>query len=144
MDKSRLTRTKRPRHRGTTLVEMAVVFPLLLMVTLGALKYGWLFLRAQQITNAARQAARMAILPDANLDEVKAAIGFFMAGAGFKTYTLDPALVSVAGPIVTIGIRVDPATVDLLPGYLPEPASLYAAVTMAKEGTPAGPITPPP
>jgi len=133
---------KRTWARGATLVEMAVVFPLLLMVTLGAIKYGWLFLNAQQMTNAARQAARMAILPDADVDEVRAAISIFLANAGIHTFTVDPPLTTVAGPIVTVGIRVDPNTVDLIPGYLPNPATLYVRVTMAKEGTPAGPITP--
>ena len=45
------------------MVEAAIVFPILLMLTLGAIEYGWLFLNAQQVTNAARQGARIAILP---------------------------------------------------------------------------------
>jgi len=124
------------------LAEAAIVFPLLLMVTLGAIKYGWLFLQAQQITNAARQAARLAILPDSTLAQVQAAISAYMSNAGMSEYTLDPDLTSVAGPIVTVGIRVDPNTVDLIPGYLPNPGSLYAFVTMAKEGVPAWPTGP--
>ncbi len=35
-----------------------------LLVMLGAIEYGWLFFNVQQITNAARQGARVAILPD--------------------------------------------------------------------------------
>ncbi len=132
---------KLTRARGATLVEMAVVLPLLLMVTLGAIKYGWLFLQAQQMTNAARQAARVAALPDSTVNQVTTTIQRLLNGAGIMTYTLDPA-VAVTGPTVTVGIRVDPATVDLLPGYLPNPASLYARVTMAKEGIPAGSIAP--
>lgn len=137
----RMIKKKRAWARGATLVEMAVVFPLLLMVTLGAIKYGWLFLKAQQMTNAARTAVRLAILPDADAGEVSTAITNLLAGAGITTYTLDPTL-SVAGPIVTVGIRVDPTTVDLIPGYLPNPSSLYVRVTMAKEGMPTGPFTP--
>lgn len=124
------------------LAEAAIVFPMLLMITLGAVKYGWLFLRAQQITNAARQAARLAILPDSTVAQVQSAIEGYMALAGMSGYTLDPALASVAGPTVTVGIRVDASTVDLIPGYLPAPASLYASVTMAKEGVPAWPTAP--
>jgi Flp pilus assembly protein TadG len=121
---------------------MAVVLPLLLMVTLGAMKYGWLFLRAQQMTNAARQAARIAALPDSTVAEVQTAISTFLGNAGITTFTVDPPLTTVAGPTVTVGIRVDPNTVDLIPGYLPNPASLYVTVTMAKEGIPAGSIVP--
>jgi len=124
------------------LAEAAIVLPLLLMVTLGAIKYGWLFLRTQEITNTARQAARLAILPDSTVAQVQTAISAYMTKAGMSAYRLDPALTSVAGPTVTVGIRVDPNTVDLIPGYLPNPASLYASVTMAKEGVPAWPTVP--
>lgn len=130
------------RARGATLVEMAVVLPLLLMVTLGAIKYGWLFLQAQQMTNAARQAARIAVLPDSTVAEVQTAISTFLNHVGIHTFTVDPPLTTVAGPTVTVGVRVDPNTVDLIPGYLPNPASLYVSVTMAKEGIPAGSIVP--
>ncbi len=131
------------RARGATLVEAAVVLPLLLMVTLGAIKYGWLFLTAQQMTNAARQGARIAALPDSTVTEVQTAVTAFLNDAGIHTFTIYPTL-TVAGPTVTVGIRVDPNTVDLLPGYLPNPARLYVSVTMAKEGIPAGSITPTP
>jgi len=124
------------------LAEAAIVFPLLLMVTLGAIKYGWLFLRTQQITNAARQAARLAILPDSTLAQVQAAVAGYMGTVGMSSYTLDPMLTSVDTRTITVGIRVDTSTVDLIPGYLPAPASLYAFVTMAKEGVPAWPTAP--
>ena len=135
---------KRTWARGATLVEMAVVLPLLLMVTMGAIKYGWLFLQAQQMTNAARQAARIAALPDSTVVQVQTVISTFLSQVGIHTgdFEVDPALTSVAGPTVTVGIRVDTSTVDLIPGYLPSPESLYVKVTMAKEGIPAGPITP--
>ena len=140
MDRMRTDR--RARRRGAMLAEAAIVFPILLMITLGAIKYGWLFLRAQEITNTARQAARLAILPDSTLSQVETAIDAYMTRAGMSAYTVDPPLTSVAGPTVTVGIRVDPNTVDLIPGYLPNPGSLYASVTMAKEGVPAWPTTP--
>lgn len=140
MDRMRTDR--RARRRGAMLAEAAIVFPILLMITLGAIKYGWLFLRAQEITNTARQAARLAILPDSTLSQVETAIDAYMTRAGMSAYIVDPPLTSVAGPTVTVGIRVDPNTVDLIPGYLPNPASLYASVTMAKEGVPAWPTTP--
>ena len=140
MDRMRTDR--RARRRGAMLAEAAIVFPILLMITLGAIKYGWLFLRAQEITNTARQAARLAILPDSTLSQVETAIDAYMTRAGMSAYIVDPPLTSVAGPTVTVGIRVDPNTVDLIPGYLPNPASLYASVTMAKEGVPAWPTGP--
>ena len=46
------------------LILLFIVSAVVLLFTFGAIKYGWLFLKAQQITNAARQGARMAFLPD--------------------------------------------------------------------------------
>jgi len=142
MDTTIVTKKKRARTGGTTLVEMAVVLPLLLMVTMGAIKYGWLFLTAQQMTNAARQAARIAVLPDSTVVEVQTAVSTFLNNVGIHAFTVEPPLTTVAGPTVTVGIRVNSSTVDLIPGYLPTPPSLYVTVTMAKEGIPAGSIVP--
>ena len=49
------------------LILLFIVGVVMLLFTFGAIKYGWLFLKAQQITNAARQGARMATLPDINV-----------------------------------------------------------------------------
>jgi len=67
-------RRKKAWRRGTTAVETAIVFPLLLLLTLGAMRYGWLFLKAQQITNAARVAVRVAVRPGATTTDVEAYI----------------------------------------------------------------------
>ena len=137
----RMIKKERAWGRGATLVEMAVVFPLLLMVTLGAIKYGWLFLKAQQMTNAARTGGAHGHPSRCGRD--RGEHGHHKPAGWCRHYDIHvgPPL-SVAGPIVTVGIRVDPTTVDLIPGYLPNPSSLYVRVTMAKEGMPTGPITP--
>ena len=62
---------------------MALVLPILLLLSLGALRYGWLFLKAQEITNATRYGARVAIRPNATIeDDVEPAIENLMAAAG--------------------------------------------------------------
>jgi Flp pilus assembly protein TadG len=48
---------------GAQLVEFALVLPLLLLVVLGIAEFGFLFQRYEVITNAAREGARMAVLP---------------------------------------------------------------------------------
>ena len=69
-----MVRILKKNRRGAAAVEMAIVLPLLLMLTLGAIRYGWLFLKAQQITNAARYGARIAILPNSTNNDVEQAI----------------------------------------------------------------------
>ena len=50
------------RQSGLATIEMAMVLPLLMLLTLGVIEYGWMFLKSQQITNAARQGARAGAL----------------------------------------------------------------------------------
>jgi Flp pilus assembly protein TadG len=51
-------------ERGAELVEFALVFPTLLLVILGIIDFGFLFQRYEVVTNAAREGARIAVLPD--------------------------------------------------------------------------------
>lgn len=124
---------------GTTTVEAAIVLPLLMLVTFGALKYGWLFLKSQQITNAARQAARLAIRPGDRTTEVTSDVIEKMNEANISGYTLtlDPGNANPAvGAPVTVTINVPIGEVDILPmpGFIPAPPSLGATITMCKEG----------
>ena len=48
---------------GAQLVEFALVLPLLLFVVLGIAEFGFIFQRYEVVTNAAREGARMAVLP---------------------------------------------------------------------------------
>lgn len=129
---------KRSRYSGTAIVEAAIVFPLLLLLTLGIIEYGWLFLKAQQITNAARQAARIAVRLDASEPEVLAAIDSLMTAAGLPDYnaTISPVNIPDGRPAIAIQIEVQCANIVLInaPLFLPTPTSLRGAVTMAKEG----------
>jgi Flp pilus assembly protein TadG len=135
-------RTRRESHRrGAAAVEIAVVFPLLIMLTFGAIKYGWLFLKAQQITNAARYGARIAILPDTTSDGVKTVIINLLAASnisvGTNDITITPSNISSlsVGDAIEVRVVVPAANVDILDiSLLPSVANLGASVTMAKEG----------
>lgn len=135
-----MVRRLKDNRRGAATVEMAIVVLLLLLLTMGAIQYGLLFLRTQQITNAARQGARIAILthPTADADAL-AAISNLMtaAGMGASGYTVQITygdLWEVDDKAVTVLITVEAARVALMnTPLLPVPANLGARVTMAKE-----------
>lgn len=59
--------TERPRNwlseRGAEFVEMALAFPLLLLVVLGIVDFGLMFQQYEVLTNAAREGARVGVLP---------------------------------------------------------------------------------
>lgn len=136
---------KKNRYRGLAAVETALVFSLLFMLMLGVIRYGWLFLKAQQITNATRQGARLAIRPDANTDWVKTTIINMLSThdilIGEDNITTVPGDISepAVGESVTVEVRVPCANIDIvhIPLFTelePDGWSLRASVTMAKEG----------
>jgi Flp pilus assembly protein TadG len=50
--------TRRRHERGASLVEMAIVLPLLLVLTASIVDLGWAFRTYQAVTNASREGAR--------------------------------------------------------------------------------------
>ena len=133
---------KRIRYRGLAAVEAALVFPILIILTFGAIEYGWLFLKAQQITNATRYGARIAIRPDSTTQDVTDTIDGLMAAAGMGgtgyVVTISPADVTLpaVGEAVVVNVNVPCANIILMdiPLLLPTPTNIVAEVTMGKEG----------
>src|SRR5262245_65553320 len=66
MARDRLMRTParhRRGERGAALLEVALTLPLLLLVCVGILEFGRAYQTWQVLTNAAREGARIAVLP---------------------------------------------------------------------------------
>ena len=124
-------------HRALALVETAMVLPLLLMLLMGLLEYGWIFLRAQQVTNAARHGARIAALAGSTDADVLGAIAAWMSRAGISDYTVSPDPLGVegfaSGDTLTVTVVANNIRIIGVP-LLPAPDSLRAEVSMAKEG----------
>ena len=139
----KVNKNKNRCRRGLETVEAALLLPIVMMVTFGALKYGWIFLKYQQITNITRHAARVASLATTTSSaDVYTLISGRIAAAGIKNYNADWVTYEAAagtGQQLKLTIEV-PATkennVDILPlnGWIPSPVSLRATATMSKEG----------
>ncbi len=129
---------KSGRNKGLAVVEAALVFPLLLMLTFGAIHYGWLLMRVNQITNAARQGVRVAIRPNATWADVEYAVANVMTNAGISEYNMSTSGIGVpVGDEITVQLTVstsDPEIGLIKIPLLPTPEELRASVTMAKEG----------
>src|ERR1700681_3811108 len=54
---------KHPRHRGQSLVEAAITLPVVLLLGLGVTDIGRAFYYREAVTNATRQALRLAVSP---------------------------------------------------------------------------------
>ena len=98
--------------KGAELIEFALVFPLLLLVMFGIMDFGLLFQRYETVTNAAREGARIAVLPGYAQADVEARVNQYLAASGLTApptiaYTARQA-VNVGGACVTItGVTVD-------------------------------------
>lgn len=131
---------KKDGECGSALVEMALVLLLLISLTMGVMEYGWMFIKVTEVTNAAREGARQAILPDATNASVTAVVDGLMEAADIAGATVsfpDVPYGDVSSPETgqTVRVRVSAPYVALigLP-VLPTPAKLEATVAMAKEG----------
>ena len=131
---------------GIAVVETVFVLPLLIILTFGGIKYGWLFMRHQQLTNAARQVGRVAIRPgnrelDIYGENSDGMFDTLMNNANITgaECTVVPANgVAVVGGDVTVTVEISDmsqSNVDILKiPYLPAPSKMTATITMSKEG----------
>lgn len=134
---------KRRNCRGVSVVEMALVLPLLLVLTLGAIEYGWLFLKAEQVADAARSGARFAVTPPVTTvgqvsgSSSPAVTALNKSGIPIHsgTITVPTGVTPGSGNAVTVVVTVPYSDVKLT-GFslLPVPSQLSTSVTMAKEG----------
>lgn len=129
-------------RKAMMLVEAAMVLPLILAITLFLLQYAWLFLKVEQITNAARHGARRAIVANVTEAEVKAGVSNLLAASGIVDHNTVVSNLGVAkGEIVTVTITVPVSPqLDFVKfndafGFGPAilPTSLHSSVSMAKE-----------
>jgi len=88
-------------ERGAQIIEAALVLPLLLLVVLGILDFGVLFWRFESVTNAAREGARVAILPGYSSTDVENRVQQYLTDAGLAgtpvTTVVAPVGVDVGG-----------------------------------------------
>ena len=111
---------------GSVLIEAAITMPLLLLVVLGLVDFGRLFQRYEVVTNAAREGARVAILPEYDSTDAQHRVEQYITAGG-----LDPLLVTVTpitqsvpvgagGPCITLrGVTVTyPHTYSFVGGII--------------------------
>jgi hypothetical protein len=133
-------RTREHPEAGLATVEMAVVILLLVTMLFGIMEYGWMFYRIQQVTNAAREGARLAILPDATNADVTTRVDGLLSDWGVTT----PGAVTISsldlmaeptGQLITVTVSIPYAGNSLTNMSLfATPEQLRASATMAKEG----------
>ena len=80
----------KPRERGQSLVETAIIFPLLLLLLAAVVDFGRAFDAYIVLTNAAREGARWgSVKPELTVDEVKQFVVDDVQGSGTNIAQLD-------------------------------------------------------
>ena len=98
----------RRAERGAALVELAVVMPLLLVVTAGIVDFGFALQRYEVIANGAREGARLASEPGYDAAAVQARVrGYVKEGLNLTDATLNAVMpagtsVIVSNPTLTM------------------------------------------
>jgi Flp pilus assembly protein TadG len=95
-----MKRTKRfESERGTALIETALTLPVILLVSVGIFEFGRAYQMVHVLTNAAREGARVAVLPGSTSDNVKARVVAYLESGQVP----DPSTASVVvNPNVSI------------------------------------------
>ena len=129
------------RVRATAIVEFAVVTPLLLTMVFGIIEYGYVFMVRQTLTNAARDACRVAVLQttDAPYTEVYARADEMMAVTGLSGYTTTLVHWTDTDPTESVTISIPFADVSLMGNFFGvRTGNLQGTCSMRKEGVVTG------
>ena len=89
----------RRSETGTALIEAAITLPLLLLMSVGVFEFGRAYQTWQVITNAAREGARIAVLPSATSGAVTQRVRDYMQAGQLSRY-------SSAGVTVDSGVAL--------------------------------------
>lgn len=122
------------KERGVAAVEFGLLLPVLLMILLGMMEYGYLYFVHLNMTNAAREGARVGVVQE-NVNVITAA------------ETAAQAYLNAAGVGGTPAATFDQTTVEVtvttaynpLIGFVPTPSTLQARASMRWELAPPPP-----
>jgi Flp pilus assembly protein TadG len=103
----RLRRTL-TNESGAELLELAIALPILMLIIGGVIDFGILFQRYEVVTNAAREGARVAVLPDFGVADVQARVTSYLAASGLDAAAPAPQVayttteVTPGGPTISV------------------------------------------
>lgn len=99
-------RTVRRKRRAATVVEFAVVVPLLILLLFAIIEVGYTFMVRHSIATAAREGARAAAMPNANMGEVNTAVNDAMARPGLTGFSVTTNLTTLSDTDTVVWVEV--------------------------------------
>jgi len=98
------------RDRGTALIETALTLPLILLVSVAIFEFGRAFQTWEVLTNAAREGARIACLPNADPSAVQSRVVSYMQAEQLSNASKATVTVNTAATI-SIGTTTAKASI---------------------------------
>jgi Flp pilus assembly protein TadG len=109
-----MTRLKRWKsERGAALLEAAITIPMLLLVSVGIFEFGRAYQTWQILTNAAREGARIAVLPDPTPGIVETRVREYMAAGQLPLAGSASVSVNRSATLVVNGANVSASQVTI-------------------------------
>jgi len=122
------------KRRGATIVETAVVAPMVLAATFGAMLVGYAFMTRQTVTLAAREAARAGVVPGATEADVRERVDAVMHGVGLSGYTSVIDMGTDENPDVSVTVTVPFDQASVTAGFFHGTLDIASTAVMRKEG----------
>ncbi|MDH5299504.1 MAG: pilus assembly protein [Desulfobulbaceae bacterium] len=135
------------REKGASLIEFALILPLLLVVLFGIIEFGFILYDQAMLTNAAREGARFGVVaraPRHSVDEIRNEVNTYCATylvsfggpvSPVVTVTPDPTATALFGDDLTVSVTFRYTFLfvpNFVPG-LPQGKDLSATVVMKCE-----------
>lgn len=138
----RVNRRAGSGERGSALIEAALTLPLLLLVSVGIFEFGRVFQTWQVLTNAAREGARIAVLPGAASGDVQARVRQYLqdgqlGGYSSATINVDQAATIAVGAgtasasVVTVNYPYDFMVLNPVARLVVSTSSLGTPITIS-------------
>jgi Flp pilus assembly protein TadG len=91
-------------ERGAELIEFALVAPILIFIIAGIIDFGMMFRTYEAVTNAAREGARVGVLPGYDAPDVQTRVDAYLTASGLsgqRTTTVTNVPVATAAGVFT-------------------------------------------
>ena len=104
-------------QRGQAIIETALTLPIVLVLSISIFEFGRALQVWQLLTNAAREGARVAVLPGTTTGEAKSRVLEYMAAGGLENRNIDQITVTADAEIAIGGGTVSASQVTVAYPY---------------------------
>lgn len=104
---------RRSPETGAEILELALILPILLLVIGAIMDFGFLFLRFEVVTNAAREGARLGVLPGYAAVDVQGRVANYLAAGGLTEVAPAADVVYATEELTPGGLIVGVVTVNV-------------------------------